>query len=251
MKKTVYFCLFPLAALLFAACPPDGDKPTANEPSLVVKTGKVTFVNESGYKVVVHQDAFSGPVLLELSAGESKRIDVRTSDNYGIGSTFSIEYVLQCQIVESIGGEIREVPASAIDPNVQINRVIEEEKSYTIQIPQPKNLKPRSAFICIVNGHNLPFELRYLGTAFRQADNNGNGAFPVPPYKTGIYKLPLGTEGSIPDDGRLYQNYEAVSTFASVTVPDFTVKNGIRYNFIYDGTKVEKDPQTPEVPLVF
>jgi hypothetical protein len=143
--------------------------------------------------------------------------------------------VLRHQIIESIGGEIREVSASAIDPNVQINCVIEENKLHYLTIPQPLNLEPRSAFVCILNSHNLPFELRYLSTVFKQADN---GNISVPPFTTGIYKLPLGTEGSIPDAGKTYRNYEVVSAFASTTIPDFTAKNGKKYICTYDGNSV-------------
>jgi len=239
-KKTFYFFVT-LLMLIFVACTDnttDGNN-SNNGNNLVIKTGKVTFFNESSYKVVIHQDAFSGPVLLELAAGGSQKVDVRTSDNYGIGSTFSIEYLLRIQLVDSTGGEIREASISALDPNVQINCVIEENKSYTIQIPQPQpqNLEARSAFICITNKYNLPFELKYLGTVFKQTDN---GNISVPAYKTGIYKLPLGTEGIIPSNGRLYKNYQVVSTFSSVEVPEFTAQNGNKYNFEYDGTTVRK-----------
>jgi hypothetical protein len=230
VKKNLFFfaIVFPV---IFSAC---GEKESGNDNSgLVIKTGRVTFVNESGYGVVVHAEYFSGPVLLEMSAGDfEKTINVRTSDNYGIGSTFSIEYLHQ--ITEGINAESGEVIASGIDPNVQINRVIEENKSYTIQIPQPANLEPRSAFITILNNFNLPFELMYLSTAFKQT---GNGNLSVAPYKTGVYKL----EG-IPSEGKLYQNYQVVSTFASVTISDFTAKNGGIYDFDYDGTSVTKRP---------
>jgi len=246
MKKYIYFVFFLVISLIFAVCSGDTDN-SNNEPPLVIKTGKVTFFNESSYKIVIHQDAFSGPVLLELSAGGSKKVDVRTSDNYGSGSTFSIEYLLRIQLVESTGGEIREASISAIDPNVQINRVIEENKSYTIQIPQPQNLEARSAFVCITNKYNLPFELKYLGTVFKQTDN---GNISVPAYKTGIYKLPLGTEGIIPSNGRLYKNYQVVSTFSSVEVPEFTAQNGIKYNFEYDGTTVRKSEKFEDT-LIF
>ncbi|MDR0472673.1 MAG: hypothetical protein LBH43_03235 [Treponema sp.] len=230
MKKFVYFVFFLLISLSFAACPSD---PGNN--SIVVKTGKVTFYNESSYKVVVHQDAFSGPVLLEMSAAETKKIDVRTSDNHGIGSTFSIEYLYR--INDAFDTESGEVIASGIDPNVQLNFVIEENKSYTKHIPQPQKLEFRNAFIKIINTSSLQFELRYLGTVFKQT---GNGNVPVAPGKTGIYKLPLGTEGGIPDGGRLYQNYEAVSTFANTTIPAFTARNGYIYSFTYNGSSVAK-----------
>jgi hypothetical protein len=247
MKKFIYFVLFVIINLMFVACS-DTDNSNKNNDNTAVKTGKVTFFNESSYKVVVHQDAFSGPVLLELN-NTTKRTDtiqVRTSDNYGIGSTFSIEYLYR--INDDFDTESGEVIASGIDPNVQINFVIEENKSYTKQIPQPANLEFRSAFIKILNNSSLPFELKYLGTVFKQT---GNGNISVASYKTGVYKLPLGTEGSIPADGRLYHNYQVVSTFESTTIPDFTAENGFIYNFIYDRTTVKKRDQKFEDTIVF
>jgi hypothetical protein len=175
---------------------------------------------------------------LELSAGQSKQVEVRTSDNYGIGSTFSIEYLYR--INDAFDADSGEVIASGIDPNVQINRVIEEKKSYTIQIPQPANLEFRSAFIKILNSSNLPCEFRYLGTVFKQT---GNGNVPVAPGKTGVYKL----EG-IPNNGKLHQNYEVVANFINTTIPDFTVMNGFIYSYTYNGTSVTK---TGEQTIVF
>jgi len=230
MQKFCYVILLLIINLIIAACPSDdGNSNNNNNGNNVdVKTGKVTFFNESSYKVVVHQDAFSGPVLLELTAGQSKRVDVRTSDNYGVGSTFSIEYLYQ--INDAFDSDSGEVIASGIDPNVQINFVVEEDKSYTKQIPQPANLEFRSAFIKILNTSNLQFELRYLGTVYKQT---GNSNISVAPGKTGVYKL----EG-IPTGGKLYQNYEVVSTFANTTIPDFTAQNGNIYSFTYNGTTV-------------
>jgi hypothetical protein len=246
MKKFVYFVLFLIIGLILAGCPADtdnSDNGNNNNNNPAVKTGKVTFFNESSYKVVIHQDAFSGPVLPELSAGGSQRVDVRTSDNYGVGSTFSIEYLYR--INDSFDTESGEVIASGIDPNVQINFVVEENKSYTKQIPQPANLEFRNAFIKILNSSSLQFELKYLGTVFKQTGNNN---IPVAPGKTGVYKLPLGTEGGIPTDGRLYQNYQVVSTFENTTIPDFTVKNGFIYSFTYNGNSVTK---TGEETIIF
>jgi hypothetical protein len=225
MKNYFYIALF-LAALFFSACSTDPPEPPLPPP----QTGKVTFFNESSYKVVVHRDAFSGPVLLELNAGQSKKVDVRISDNYGVGTTFSIEYLYR--INDGFDTESGEVIASGIDPNVQINFVVEADKTYTKQIPQPRNLEFQTAFIKILNSSSLQFELRYLGTAFKQT---GNGNFSVAPGKTGVYKL----EG-IPSAGKLYHDYQAVSTFATTTIPDFTAMNGFIYSFTYNGDSVIK-----------
>ena len=237
MRKLVFVLFAATVWLIFTSC--DNSAGATNSDSNPdIKTGKVTFFNESSYKVVVHRDAFSGPVLLELNAGQSKKIDVRTSDNYGVGTTFSVEYLYS--ITDAFDSDSGDVMASGIDPNVQINRVVEENKSITIQIPQPQNLEFKSAFIIILNSSSLPFELRYLGTAFKQT---GNGNLPVAPGKTGVYKL-----DGIPAEGKTYQNYQAVSAFAATTIPDFTAKNGFTYNFIYNGSSVV---MTGEQTIVF
>jgi hypothetical protein len=229
LMKNVLFWGF--ICLIFSAC-----SNAAGGKGITVKTGKVTFVNHTSYKVVIHQDYFNGPVLLELSSGGSKRVDVRTSGNYGVGSTFSIEYLYR--ITDGFDAESGEVVASGIDPNVQINFVVEENKSYTKQIPQPQNLEFQSAFIKILNSSSLQFELRYLGTAFKQT---GNGNLSVATGKTGVYKL----EG-IPAGGKLFQDYTVVSTFASTVIPDFTAENGNIYSFTYNGSSVTQTgaPQT-------
>ena len=224
---TAIFFLF-----LASVCISCGDDTTTDDDTddtgIITRTGRVTFFNESSYRVRVHRDTFAGPVLLELASGSSQQVDVRISDNLGFGTTFSIIYLYR--IDDAFDADSGDIIADGIDYNVQINRTIEENRSITVQIPQPTDLEFRSAFIRILNAHTLPFELRHLNTVFRQA---GNNQLSVPPGGTGIYKL----EG-IPDDGRLYQNYEVVSTFAPTTIPEFTARNGYIYNFTYNGTSV-------------
>ena len=227
MKKIAFFILLPV--LIFIACSEDDN----NNNIIEVKTGRVTFFNESSYKVIVHRDAFSGPVLVELSAGQSRTLDVRVSDNSGVGTMFSIEYLYR--ITDGFDTESGDVIASGLDPNVQINRIVEENKSITIQIPQPNALEFRSAFIKILNSHNMPCEFRYMGNVFYQT---GNGNIPVPPGKTGVYKL----EG-IPSEGKLYQNHQVFSNFIGTTIPDFTAMNGVIYSFTYNGSSVVKTGQ--------
>jgi hypothetical protein len=244
MKKLVFLALSALFALLLAGCPSasdSSDKDEADEtnpPDIVVQTGTVTFINYTSFKVKVHKDAFSGPVLLELNDGQDKTVEVRTSDNYGVGSTFCIEYLYR--INDGFDVESGDVLASGIDPNVQINFNVEANKAYTKQIPQPRALEFKTAFIKILNTSSLQFELAYLSTSFKQT---GNGNFSVAPGKTGVYKL----EG-IPAEGKLYHDYRVVSTFQSTTIPDFTALNGWIYNFKYDGSAVTK---TNEQSIIF
>jgi hypothetical protein len=233
--------LFLLAYLIVSCESPVDNK----EPA--IKTGKVTFFNESSYNVKVHRDSFSGPVLAEVSSigSRTKTVDVRISDSQGFGTTFSIEYLYQ--INDAFDSDNGEVIASGLDFNVQINRVIEEGKSYTIQIPQPQNLEFRTAFIKLLNSSNLPIELRDYGRILRL--NNGN--LSIVPYRTGVYKL----EG-IPVDGEILEGYHVVATLESTPVPEFTVRNGNIYSFTYDGNAVhdgslERKPEPKIETIIF
>jgi len=233
MNKQIFkiVFLFALLSCLIVSCgrSEDDDKN---------KTGKVTFFNESSYNIKIHRDSFSGPMLLELSAGASKKIDVRISDTHGFGTTFSIEYLYR--INDAFDTDSGDIFASGLDFNVQINFVIEENKSYTKQIPQPTNLEFRSAFIKVLNAYNLPVEVRDVGRILQQA---GNGIYPIAPGKTGVYKL-----SNIPAEGELLQNYLVVSTFEEVAIPEFTVRNGFIYSFTYNGSLVTK---TGEQTIIF
>ncbi|MCL2609006.1 MAG: hypothetical protein FWD94_03775 [Treponema sp.] len=238
--KTVARSFFPafLLASLFVSCvnPDDG---TDGGETDGIKKGKVVFFNESSYTVKVHRDAFSGPVITELSSGSSKTVDVRVSDAHGFGTTFSVEYLYR--ITDGFDADSGTIFASGLDFNVQINRVIEENKSITVQIPQPQELEFRVAFVKILNAHNLPVELRYYGRVLRQA---GNDLYVVAPGKTGIYKL-----DDIPDDKPiLYEGLNVVSTMESTGIASFTAKNGVIYSFTYNGKSVTK---TGEQTIVF
>jgi hypothetical protein len=235
MKK-FWLCMVLYAQMLLSCSIIGGD----GDVVIQTKTGRVTFFNESSYRVKVHRDAFSGPVEAELSAGQSKTADIRVSDSH-YGTTFSIEYLYRIgDAFDANSADSGDVFASMLDFNVQINFVIEEGRSYTKQIPQPTNLEPRSSFIEVHNQYNLPCEVRDYGRILRQA---GNGNIPIAPGKTGVYKL----EGT-PAAGELYQGYTAVSTFASAPFPDFTVQNGYIYRFAYSGGAVT---QTGAQSIVF
>jgi hypothetical protein len=238
MKKGIVFIFLSVLLLWCISCSTaTQDKDNENGNQADTKTGKITFFNESSYSVTVHQDAFSGPVLLELSSGQSKKVDVRVSDNYGVGSTFPIEY--RYKVVDGTDLASGEVWANGLDPNVQLNLVIEENKSYTLQIPQPQDLEFPRAFVKILNASGMQFELHYLGTAFKQA---GNGNLPVPIGKTGVYEF------SSTAEGKPVSGYTVHTAFQSVSVPDFTATNSYIYSFTYNGTAVTK---TGEQKIVF
>jgi hypothetical protein len=219
-----------------AGCPADTEEPgnsnsNGNVPAPAPDrhVGYVTFFNESSYQAIVHQDAFSGPVLLELSPGQSKKVEVQISGNYGVGSTFSVEY--RYSVVDGFDLASGAVWANGFDPDVQLNHVIEENQSYSLQIPQPAHLEFSYAFVKILNTSDRQFELHYLGTAFKQA---GNGNLPVPVGKNGVYQFAAAGEG------KTINGYTVVSTFQSVTVPDFTARNSYIYDFTYNGVSVVK-----------
>jgi len=227
-----------LASLIISCEEPTDNTNNDNEPG--IKTGRVTFFNESSYNVKVHRDSFSGPLLAEVptSGSRTKTVDVRISDDLGYGSTFSIEYLYPIPITEGFDTENGEVIASGLDFDVQISRVIEEGRSYTVQIPQPLNLEFRTAFIELKNISDLPCELRYYGSTLPLNDGN----LTIVPYKTGVYRIT-----GIPPEGMLYQGYHVVSTFTSTDFPDFTAKNGFIYSYTYNGNTVTKTGEPKDI----
>ena len=229
--------LFFVLSCLIISCENLADNEDKNKTE--IKTGKVTFFNESSYRIKVHHSSFSGPVVMELSAGETKSADVRVSESQAYGTTFSVEYLYR--INDGFDADSGDIFASGLDFNVQINFVIEEGKTYTRQIPQPANLEFRTAFIKLLNAHNLPVELRDVGKVLRQA---GNNTVPIAPGKTGVYSMIEIPVGGV----RLYDTYSVVSTMDSITVPAFTASNGVIYSFTFNGTSVTK---TGEQTIVF
>jgi hypothetical protein len=227
MKKIWRLFVSILGVVLLAACPVDSSDNGIG--GIEPRTGKVTFFNESSYSATVHLDAFSGPVLIDsLGAGQSKKVDVRTSDNYGIGSTFCIEYLYR--VVDGTDLASGEVWAKGIDPNVQINFVVEEDKSYTKQIPQPAGLEFPMAFIKILNASGMQFELTKRSTAYKQT---GNQALSVPAGKTGVYQIESSAAG------KAYDDFAVLSVFVSYPVPAFTAKDSYIYTFLYNGSAVQ------------
>jgi hypothetical protein len=198
------------------------------------KTGDITFFNVSSYVVTVHQDVFSGVVLLTLSSGQRKKITVPISDNYGNGSTFPVEYAYKVAGGSDIAcGEVW--AEHGIDPNIQITVVVEADKSYTKEIPQPHELDAdfTAAFVRLVNASDLQIELNYLGQQFQQTGTNK--VIPIPNGETGVYKFT-----SIPREGKLYSGYTLTSNFNSVPFPEFTAKPGYIYDFTYNGIGIVK-----------
>jgi len=186
----------------------------------------VTFVNNSSYYVSIHSSSFSGPVLVDkLASGMSFSTTLSPSDNYGSGSVFSVEYWhLVASDAEFSCGDVW---IGGIDPNMQISQEIEADKEYTIQILQPKSLEFNETFLKIQNSSGEHFELNYLGTFYRQA---GNGEFPVPSGKVGIYKVNGETE---------IKGYTITQVFEQYPFPEFTAQSGYIYDFEFDGNSVK------------
>jgi len=208
----------PLLALLSLSC---GKHDFNNSDYL----SSVTFFNNSSYYINIHSSYFSGPILIEkLASGMSYFTTLNPSSNYGVGSVFSIEYLyLVANYSECSCGDVW---TSGIDPNVQISRNIEAGESYVIQIPQPKNLELREFFFKILNASDKPFELNHLGTFYKQA---GNGEFPVPSGKVGVYKM----------DENEIKGYTITQVFVPYPFPEFTAMPGYIYNFEFDGKEVK------------
>jgi len=205
-----------LFALLLVSCGKHGD--LYSDSNL----GTVTFFNESSYSVSVYQTSFSGPVLIDkLATGNTYSATVSPSDNYGVGSVFSIRY---WYLVE------HDVWTGGIDPDAQITQNIEAGKSYVIQIPQPSKLELTEAFFKILNTSGMPIEFNRLGVHYRQA---GNGELSVPSGQSGIYKINSSELGVEIKDHTIFQVIDQY-----YNVPEFTAKNGYIYNFEFNGSSV-------------
>jgi len=198
-------------------------------------SSSVTFFNNSSYYVSIHAESFSGPVLIDkLASGMKHSTTLNPSNNYGVGSVFSIEYWYL--VASDAEFDCGDVWTNGIDPNMQISQNIEAGKNYTILIPQPKELELKEFFFKILNASNKPFELNHLGTFYRQA---GNGEFPVPSGKVGFYRMNGETE---------IKGYTITQVYKEYPFPEFTTKNGYIYAFEFNGNSVK---QTGEQKIIF
>jgi len=214
-----------LFALLLASCGKHSDV------DLDSNLGMVTFFNKSSYYVSVYQTSFSGPVLIDkLATGAHNSVTVSPSDNYGVGSVFSIRY---WYLVTNDGGDFW---TGGLDPNAQITRNIEAGESYVIQIPQPSRLELTEAFVKILNTSGMPIEFNRLGVHYKQA---GNGELSVPSGRSGIYKIDSSESGV---EIKYYTIFQLIDQY--YPIPEFTAKNGYIYNFEFDGnTVIPKEEQ--------
>lgn len=225
------FLVFLLLCLAFFSCENPGlkIKSTENKNDEIIDYGTVFFFNESSYSIIIHKDAFSGPIIAELNSGESKNVKLSTSNNYGIGTTFSIEF--KTNVIDELAPFCGDVFVYGIDPNMQLNINIEKDKKYSLQIPQPSNLVFKTAFLKIINASAQPFELMKYSTAYKQA---GNGILSVPSGEIGIYEIPSSSVGLA------FENYTVKAVFNSYDIPSFSAYYGKIYNFIFDGAVVRK-----------
>ena len=214
-----------LFALLLVSCGQHSDL------DLDSYSGTVTFFNNSSYYVSVYQTSFSGPLLVDkLATGDTYSQKFPSSDNYGVGSVFSIRY---WHWVASDAGDFwaSGVWIGGIDPNAQITQNIEAGKSYVIQIPQPSSkLELAEAFVKILNSSGMPIEFNRLGVHYKQV---GNGELEVPSGRSGIYKIDS-SESGIEIIG--YTVFQQIDQYYPVR--EFTAKNGYIYNFEFDGSSV-------------
>jgi hypothetical protein len=216
-----------IATAVFAGCDTGtGDDEDINEDNTDAMS-VVTFVNSTQFYVQVHQDAFSGPVVLELQPGETNATDARASENYGVGSTYCITYDFNVADEDDVYSG--KVFAAGLDPNAQINFVIEKGKEYTKQIPIPDGIAFEGGYIRIKNRASSHFELAYLGTAYKQASNE---ELPVPVGKTGIYQF---------KDNLNITGYRLQSVFEEIAVPNITLQKGWIYDFVF--TSEDDEPR--------
>ncbi|MBE6347473.1 MAG: hypothetical protein E7064_00850 [Spirochaetaceae bacterium] len=180
---------------------------------------KVIFKNNTQFYVTVFKDAFSGVELAQIKPGETDCVEVSSSDNYGVGSTFCVKY--KFKVTDENYLYSGDVFADVFDKNAQINFVIEKGKTYTKEIPLPKDFECKSLFLRIKNKATSQFELTNLGVSYKQV---GNEELPVPINKTGIYRF---------DTNKNFSDFKFVSVFNKVTAPDINLECGYIYDFVF------------------
>ena len=228
MKNRVVFifCLI----VLFIGCSngaETGGKKNNNATQQDEPMGIIKFFNSSSYAVSIHRDAFSGPVIAELAAGEVKSVEVYVDNNYGVGTTFSFGF--KTKVFNELETACGDVFAYGIDPNMQKTIIIEPGKEKLVTIEQPSELIFETAFLRIINASDNYFELRQNGITFKQT---GNGNVPVDSGKTGVYEIMSNKEG------KSFENYKLITVFKSVDFPVFVAKYNHAYTYSFDGEKI-------------
>lgn len=230
MKKLIYIVslLFLLLGCNESSSPSDNSSSDFEEET-AGQYGTILFFNESSYNISVHSDAFSGPVLAELTSGEAKAVSVRASNNYGIGSVFAIGF--RTKVIDDFNLACGEIYAYGIDPNMQLAVNVEAGKKYTLQIPQPSELVYETAFIQILNVSSNSFELTKNSMSYKQA---GNGVLPVGVGEIGVYEIPASAKGTA------FEGFKLKSVFKDYDIPSFEAVYSHVYSFSFDGSSVAK-----------
>lgn len=187
--------------------------------------GNVRFTNESSYDVDIHLDHFSGFKIVEkLASGKSVSKEVSASNNYGIGTVFSLRF---CNLLTD------NLWACGIDPNAQITENIVSGGNYNILVSQPQNLEFSEAFLKILNTSNQDIELRRVSGVFKQENKD---QIPIPSGQAGFYKINnIANSNNFPIE---MENYTVWQTLASFNLPVFTANKGYIYEieFKEDGS---------------
>jgi len=230
MKKAM--SLFLLFIFSLYSC----DNNIVNNQENEYQTVTVTFFNTSSYNVIVRRDSFYGPIITEVdNISREKRIPVRVVENNV--TVFSFEYIIT-PVNDDFQNETGNINVSCYDPDIQFPVELKPNNPITIQIPQPANLVCKSAFVKIINTHNLSVRLRYSTNSINQANNS----LLIEPNKQGLYRF-----NNIPDIGEHCQYYNISTTFDAVYFSDFIAQNGeyitknaYIYYFTYNGTSIVK-----------
>ena len=231
------FPLFMVVALLLVSC--EKNSVENNEEVEIARTGRVHFFNESSYRVNVRLGSFVGVKLTEIPSGGSRTVDVRISDDHGLGTTFAMEFLFQVNgLLEIFDPAAGDIFIGGEDHAIQPNIIIVEGETHNVQIPQPQNLTARGAILAISNEHNLPADFRSLGGALRQTNNN----IPIQPGATGVFRIE-----QIPASGLNLQVHSIWQGANSIPFPaETTFLNGFIYRYYFNGTEVRqlRPPQT-------
>lgn len=191
-----------------------------------ISTINITFLNQSDYKVIVYRDALNENIVTELLSSETWSGYV-SPNNKEI--SFYFKYCIQVVDDDDYG---------RVWLNVEHNNLytyfidsVDLENHYTeISISPPKYLQFTDAYLKIFNDSNGQCSLT-VGN--NQQQKTIRDTLYIQPNKTGIYKIPVSS------NGKKFSEWEFKTSNQNISITEFTVQNGGIYECTFDGESIK------------
>ena len=240
MKK-LFSCVLCIFLLCVVACKFGSDKKEP-EPSLV----RVTFYNDSSYKVVLYKNVNPSPYdtsiapLVELSSNEGKTLAMLPSTEKSFGDTFYIRYFARLP-----GSEYAEKPVYVMArPRMHnIRFVVEEDVTKTIQQPEKDALVFLQGIVKVENTGTRPIDV-LKSTVYPENLGKVSQGVSLAPGEIGFYEIEFSDIHTLLNEPTVEEQisdlkFKCIENSKTVLVPEFTLQQGFVYSFKWDGVSEE------------